>query len=76
MTEALARLETDELEAKLRELQDALARGESAAVLRAKLDILHPADIAYVLESLPLEAREGLWQLTSASDRAAVLLAN
>ena len=51
-----------------------LLHRQQIAELTRRLMNLHPADIAYVLESLPLEARDGLWQLIPARDRAAVLL--
>ena len=74
MTEALARLETDELEAHLRELQDSLARSDPPAALRARLDALHPADIAYMLEALPLDERLSVWDLVKADRDGDILL--
>ena len=34
--------------------------------LRAKLERMHPADIAYVLEALPIEERITVWDLVKA----------
>src|SRR5690349_2938183 len=39
------------------ELVGSLVHRQNVAELRGKLDLMHPADIAYVLESLPLEQR-------------------
>src|SRR5205814_2343728 len=39
------------------ELVESLVHRQNVAELHAKLDSMHPADIAYVLESLPLEER-------------------
>src|SRR5437660_570988 len=59
MAEALARLEVDDLQQSLREIQVLLAKPERSSALRARLDALHAADIAYILEALPLEERPG-----------------
>ena len=54
MAEAVqSRLETEELQQNLSEVQALLRAGELPGELRAKLDALHPADIAYILEALP-----------------------
>jgi magnesium transporter len=53
---------------------DAFVPGESFAELRAKLDSMHPADIAYVLESLPLEERLVVWNLAKAGRDGEILL--
>jgi magnesium transporter len=74
MTEALARLETDELESLARELQESLARDAPPAELRARLDVLHPADIAYILEALPLDERARVWALVKADRDGEILL--
>ncbi|HYX64837.1 MAG TPA: magnesium transporter, partial [Burkholderiales bacterium] len=57
MAEALARLELEDLQTTLREVQALLARGDAKPELRGRLDALHPADIAYILEALPHEER-------------------
>ena len=44
------------------------------ARLRAKFDQMHPADIAYVLESLPLEERLIVWNLVRAERDGEILL--
>jgi magnesium transporter len=47
---------------------------ELAAELRAQLDVLHPADIAYILEALPLEERRYVWNLVKADRDGDILL--
>ena len=42
--------------------------------LRTKLDALHPADVAYVLETLPLEERQIVWDLVKAERDGDILL--
>jgi len=42
--------------------------------LRLQLDELHPADIAFVLESLPLDDRLAVWQLVKAGRDGEILL--
>ena len=44
------------------------------AALRQHLAALHPADIALVLESLPLRERLALWQLVRSDDDGEILL--
>src|SRR5436190_3590016 len=74
MAEALARLEVDDLQQSLREIQALLASPERNAELRAKLDALHPADVAYILEALPLEERLAVWNLVKADRDGEILL--
>lgn len=42
--------------------------------LRQKLEELHPADIAHILESLPLEDRLAVWELVDSEDDGDILL--
>jgi len=44
------------------------------AEMRAKLDQLHAADIAWILESLPLEERLAVWDLVKADRDGEILL--
>ena len=74
MDEAPARLETEELQDRLREIQELISDGKPAAELRARLDLLHPADIAYLLEALPLEERLAVWNLVKADRDGEILL--
>ena len=81
MTEAEARGTTnrlhDQLEAiveVLRRHEDDLLSPESQAQLRQQLDELHPADIAFILESLPLDDRLAVWQMVKADRDGEILL--
>ena len=74
MAQAQARLEIEDLQKHLREVQDFLAQQGPPASLRAKLDALHPADIAYVLEALPLDERLVVWNLVKADRDGEILL--
>src|SRR5690606_3120910 len=48
--------------------------GEALLALRAALDPLHPADVAHILESLPLEERLVVWDLVRAEREGEILL--
>jgi magnesium transporter len=74
MSEALARLEVDDLQETLREMQGLIAQGADNATLRARLDALHPADIAFLLEALPLEERMAVWNLVKADRDGEILV--
>jgi len=67
----------DQLEAiveVLRRHEDDLLSPASQAQLRQQLDELHPADIAFILESLPLDDRLAVWQLVKADRDGEILL--
>src|SRR6266850_4278536 len=74
MSEALARLEVDDLQERLREIQGLIADKTRSAELHAKLDGLHAADIAYLLEALPVEERLAVWDLVKADRDGEILL--
>src|SRR2546422_5583989 len=57
-----------------RDSAESATHGQNFAELRAKLDSMHPADIAYVLESLPLEERLAVWDLVKAERSGEILL--
>ncbi len=42
--------------------------------LRARLDVLHPADVAFILEALPFEQRMIVWDLVKAGRDGEILL--
>ncbi|WP_373186043.1 magnesium transporter [Halopseudomonas sp.] len=46
----------------------------SRVELQDKLEELHPADVAYILESLPLEERLKVWQLVGTEQDGEILL--
>lgn len=51
-----------------------LSQQDQLAELRARLDELHPADVAYVLEALPPHERLVLWDLVKAERDGEILL--
>ncbi|PKO56446.1 MAG: magnesium transporter, partial [Betaproteobacteria bacterium HGW-Betaproteobacteria-19] len=56
------------------ELVENLVHKQHEAVLRNKLDALHSADVAYILEALPLEERLYVWDLVKAERDGDILL--
>ena len=98
MNEGPARLEVEDLQQNLRDVQELLSKHkvveslverqamakhelveklvhkQHLVELRAKLDRLHPADIAYILEALPLEERLAVWDLVKADRDGEILV--
>ena len=79
MAQALARLEVEELQDHVREIREVLEREKPLSrrdlvALRAKLDRLHAADIAFVLDALPLVERLVVWDLVKADRDGEILL--
>ncbi len=74
MPEALARLEVEDLQQTLRDIQPLAADKSKSTELRARLDALHPADIAFLLEALPLEERLAVWNLVKADRDGEILV--
>ena len=74
MPEAGARLEVEDLQQTLRDIEPLIADKSRSAELRAKLDGLHPADIAYLLEALPLDERLAVWNLVKADRDGEILV--
>jgi magnesium transporter len=75
MAEAVqSRLEIEDLQQNLSEVQALLREQQPPAALRAKLDALHPADIAYILEALPPEERLQVWDLVKADRDGEILV--
>jgi magnesium transporter len=56
------------------ELVESLLHKQHLAELQKKLEGLHPADIAYILEALPLEDRLAVWDLVKADRDGEILL--
>lgn len=56
------------------ELVDQLVHKRNLAELREKLDNLHPADIAYILEALPIDQRLLVWDLVKAERDGEILI--
>jgi magnesium transporter len=98
MAETQARLEIEDLQQNLREVQELLLRQklvedlvhrqempkhglveqlvhkQHLTELRAKLERLHPSDIAFILDALPLEERLAVWELVKADRDGEILL--
>ena len=55
-------------------LVEKLVHKQNLIELQKKLDALHPADVAYILEALPLEDRLNLWDLVKADRDGEILL--
>lgn len=75
MSERPSRLEVEDLQRSLREVQELL--GEPAPPLErlgAMLGTLHAADVAHILEALPLEERLVLWGLVAPEREGEILL--
>lgn len=63
----------EEGDAKANLVEDLVHR-QHEAELKTLLDGLHPADIAFILESLPKDERQTIWKLVSPEHDADVLL--
>jgi magnesium transporter len=74
VTELPTRLEVEDLQQNLRRVQERLAKKLDPAALRGELDKLRPADVAYILEALPLEERLVVWDLVKAEREGEILL--
>jgi len=74
MTNVISRLEVEDLQHNLRRVQESFAGQRDSAVLRGELDQLHPADVAYILEALPLDERLVVWDLVKAEREGEILL--
>lgn len=55
-------------------LVETLVHRQNLAELQKKLDSLHPADVAYILEALPLDKRLDVWDLVKAERDGDILL--
>ncbi len=56
------------------DLVETLVHKQHVAELQNKLDVMHPADIAHVLEALPLDERLFVWDLVKAERDGEILL--
>src|SRR5262245_19050474 len=56
------------------ELVETLVHRQHLAELRSKLDQMHAADIAYILEALPIQERLVVWDLVKAERDGEILL--
>lgn len=83
MSGVQTRREVEDLERNLREVQvlldrrgpvEQLMHAQQLAELRSRLDTLHAADIAYILEALPVGERLMVWDLVKADRDGEILL--
>lgn len=65
---------THRQEGRHHDLVEHLVHRQNLQELQRKLDALHPADIAHILEALPLEDRLTVWQLVKAEQDGDILL--
>jgi magnesium transporter len=63
-----------ENDARKPQLVEGLVHKQNLAELQKKLDGLHPADVAYILEGLPLEDRLVVWGLVRSDRDGEILL--
>lgn len=56
------------------ELVESLVHKQNLALLKHKLDEMHPADVGYILESLPLDQRLVVWDLIRPERDGEILL--
>ncbi len=56
------------------DLIESLVHKQNLSKLQQKLDELHPADVAYILEALPLEQRLDVWDLVKVERDGDILL--
>jgi magnesium transporter len=55
-------------------LVESLVHKQNIVELQKRLDTLHPADVAHILEALPLEQRLDVWELVKAERDGEILL--
>ena len=65
---------THRQEGQHQELVENLVHRQNLSELQRKLDELHSADIAHILEALPLDDRMTVWQLVKAERDGDILL--
>ncbi len=61
-------------EGQHQEIIENLVHRQNLVELQRKLEALHPADIAYILEALPLDERLTVWQLVKSDRDGDILL--
>ncbi len=69
-----ARHEAEGLEPDRQVMVEQVAAAQHLAHLRARLERLHPADVAYLLEALPRDQRLIVWDLVKAERDGEILL--
>jgi magnesium transporter len=56
------------------DLVESLVHKQNIAELQSRLEHLHPADVAYILEALPIDDRLVVWELVKAERDGEILL--
>ena len=56
------------------ELAHSIVTRQNRVILQRRLEALHPADIAYILDALPLDERHYIWDLVKADRDGEILL--
>jgi len=74
LVEGLVREQLEDPEIGTYELTDNAVTRQHRLELQARLDRLHPADIAHLLEALPLDERLTIWDLVKADRDGEILL--
>ena len=70
----LANLDLAKSDLSKQDLVELLVHKQNLNALQKKLDALHPADVAHILEALPLQDRLNLWDLVKADRDGDILL--
>lgn len=65
---------TRKQQSRHQDLVRTLTEKQQLAKIRQRLERMHPADIAFILENLPLERRKIVWTQTPENKRGAVVL--
>lgn len=63
-----------ELDMPKQSLVESIVHKQNLTLLQKKLDQLHPADVAHILEALPLAQRLDVWELVKAERDGEILL--
>ncbi|HEX7387437.1 MAG TPA: magnesium transporter [Castellaniella sp.] len=74
VVDALAQRQRDTEDEDGSNLLEGMLQRQHEGEIRQIVNALHPADIAFILESLPVHERQAIWQLVSAEFDADVLL--
>ena len=70
----LNKSETLQLNEKRKPILELLVSDQQLQTLTKKLELIHPADVAYILEALPLFERELVWRHVNLDNKSSVLI--
>jgi magnesium transporter len=73
LVEGLAKRQAEQ-DRRRPELVESIVHKQNRSELQKRLDALHPADMAYVLEGLPLEERLVVWNMVRSDREGEILL--